>query len=76
MTERIITPVHPFYLDKPSAALYVSSSPRQLDYARAKKELPFYRLPGKVLYSRDDLDAWMSRFKVEAHEGSEGMVSE
>lgn len=53
------------YLNKREAASYVSLSPRTLDAAKARGEMPFYRVgPRKVLFRRADLDRWLSTMRV------------
>jgi len=63
-TARLKT-IQPAYLAKREAAYYIGSSVRQLDYARARGDLAFYRLGGKVCYAVDDLQTYMQRFRVD-----------
>ena len=67
--------ISPVFLGKRDAAVYLVQSVRQLDYERAKGNLPFYRLPGKIVYSTRDLDAWMARFRVDPEDDAGEAVS-
>ena len=56
------------YVDKKGAANLCSLSVRSLDYARSSGDLPFYRHGRKVVFSVEDLDRYMSRFRVDVTE--------
>lgn len=53
------------YLGKAEAAFYLGISARTLDSARSRGVLPFYRFGRRrVLFKRDDLDAWLAGMRV------------
>lgn len=56
------------YLSKRGASVLTSNCQRTLDYARADGSLPFYRVGRKILFKREDLEKWMSRFRVDVTE--------
>lgn len=65
MNEHPVT-LEPGYMTKQQAAGYSSLSPRTLDSAKARGEIPFYRFGArKTLFKRSDLDRWLSTFRVE-----------
>ena len=47
---------------------YSGISRRELDYARAKGRLAYFKVGRRVLYSRADLDEFMRRHRVETDE--------
>ena len=53
------------YLDKRGATRRISMGVRSIDYARAKGELPFYRVGRKVLFRVDDLDRFIEQHRVD-----------
>ena len=53
------------YLDVKSACEFTSMSRRSLDYAKDRGELPYIRKGRKVLFSVDDLRAWMDRDRID-----------
>lgn len=60
------------YMSKSQAARYCALSPRTLDTAKARGDLPFYRFGArKVLFARRDLDRWLSVMRVEIVRGEE-----
>lgn len=59
------------YLDKVRAADYTSVCVRVLDYAKARGEIPYYKVGARCAFAVTDLDKWMSRFRVE-HVAQEG----
>ena len=65
MNTTTVKKIEPAFLPKRPAAHYSGSSVRKMDEERAKGNLPFYRLGGKVVYSVDDLKKWMRRFRVD-----------
>ncbi len=55
------------YYTKNEAAEYVRMSARTLDAAKAKGDLPFYRIGArKVLFRKCDLDKWLAPCRVDA----------
>ena len=52
------------FMSKRAAAGYCALSPRSLDYARERGELPFHKVGAKVVFRVKDLDAFMGRFRV------------
>lgn len=58
----------PKFFGKPDAATYTASSVRALDYARTNGNLAFYAVGRKIVFARADLDAWMTRFRVDVEE--------
>lgn len=69
-----VRPIDPAFLPKRPAALYTGSSVRQLDYARARGDLAFYRMGGKVVYAVTDLHKWMRRFRVDTDDIEKGVA--
>jgi excisionase family DNA binding protein len=49
------------YFTKLEAAQYLRCSLRLLDYARERNELKAFRLHRKLIFSREDLDAFVRR---------------
>lgn len=49
------------YFTKAEAAQYLRCSLRFLDYARERNELKAFRLNRKLLFARDELDAFVRR---------------
>jgi len=63
------------YLDKKSAAEYLSWSVRKLE--QYLPEIPHFKHNGKVYFRRSQLDEYMSRFEVPCeHEGLRLMTEE
>lgn len=62
----VIQAVEQQYLTKAQAQLYTGLSERTLDYARERQELGFYKHGKRVLFKREDLDAWMERHRAYA----------
>jgi excisionase family DNA binding protein len=58
--------VEQVYLTKPQAQFYTGLSERTLDYARERQELTFYKHGKRVLFKKEDLDAWMERHRAGA----------
>lgn len=57
--------IDPGYLTKREASAYTSISPRALDAAKARGDLPFYRFSSRrVLFSVNDLDRWLSKMRI------------
>ena len=57
----------PEFLDKRAASIFTSLSPRTLDTARAKGNLPFIRFGRRrVLFKRIDLNSWLNSMRVDA----------
>ena len=57
------------YLNKSASSVYSSISPRALDAAKARGELPFYRFGArKVLFRRADLDRWLATMRIDVTE--------
>lgn len=52
------------FMSKRGAAAYCALSPRSLDYARERGELPFHKVGKKVVFRISDLEAFMARFRV------------
>jgi hypothetical protein len=58
------------FIDKRAAAHYSGLSPRSLDAAKARGDLPFIRFSArKVLFRREDLDRWLNGMRVDATRG-------
>ncbi len=54
------------FFTKSEAASYTRLSARTLDAAKARGDLPFYRIGArKVLFKRGDLDKWLAPCRVE-----------
>lgn len=61
------------YFTKRDASTYTARSQRAIDYARARGELPFYKIGArKIVFARADLDAWMSTSRVDVSEAIAG----
>lgn len=59
-------PVEPSYLDLKAASIYTSLSVRTLRKVLAEPDgLPFYRVRGKILILKDDIDRWLLGFRRE-----------
>ncbi|MDA0989685.1 MAG: helix-turn-helix domain-containing protein [Verrucomicrobia bacterium] len=54
------------FLSKTKAAEYCGLSVRSLDYARARKQIPYYRHGVKIVFRVSDLSRYMERYRVEA----------
>jgi excisionase family DNA binding protein len=52
------------YLDKRQAAAYLAVSPRTIETAMSRGELPAYKPIRKALFRKEDLDAWVQRHRV------------
>ena len=68
MDSTTVKKIDPAFLPKREAAEYVGSSVRQLDYARARGDLPCYRLGGKIVYAVQDLLSYMRPFREDTGE--------
>jgi hypothetical protein len=56
--------IEPAYLDLQRLSSYTSISIRALrDYLKRPDAPPVIRLPGKILVSKVDIDAWLARFR-------------
>jgi hypothetical protein len=65
------------YLDLQGLAAYTSISVRSWrDYLRRPDAPPVFKLPGKLLVARADVDAWLARFRQEPGQGLGAMVAE
>lgn len=54
------------YLDLQGLATYTSISVRAWrDYLKRPDAPPVFKLPGKLLVARADVDAWLARFRQE-----------
>lgn len=53
------------FVGKRTAAKYCALSPRTLDYARGRGDLPYHKVGNKVLFMTKDLDSFMARYRVE-----------
>jgi len=61
----------PGYLTKRQAAEYAGCGQRTIDRWRAKGDLPFYRMGArKLLFRAEDIDAYLSRFRVDVAEAA------
>jgi len=61
----------PGYLTKRQTAQYAGHSQRTIDRWRAKGDLPFYRMGArKLLFRAEDIDAYLSRFRVDVAEAA------
>jgi len=61
----------PGYLTKRQAAEYAAHGQRTIDRWRAKGDLPFYRMGArKLLFRAEDIDAYLSRFRVDVAEAA------
>jgi len=58
---RTTPPTDSPYLTKEQAAHFLCCSPRKIDYLRASGELRAFRPGRTLLFSRDDLDAYVRR---------------
>jgi len=54
------------YFTKLEAATYTRLSPRSLDYAREQGKLKAYCVGKRLLFSREDLDAFVRKQRVGA----------
>ncbi len=52
------------FMTKRAAAGYCALSPRFLDYARERGDLPFHKVGKKVVFQVKDLDAFMAEYRV------------
>ena len=53
------------YINKKAASVFTSLSPRGLDYARERGDLPFHLVGRRVVFAVKDLDVFMQRHRVE-----------
>ena len=54
------------FLDVREAVEYLPFSERTLREHIRRRDLPFYRVGGKLAFRKSELDEWMARFKVQA----------
>jgi hypothetical protein len=67
----------PAYLDLQGLAAYTSISVRSWrDYLKRADAPPVFRLPGKILVARGDVDAWLKKFRQEPGNGLGEIVDE
>lgn len=52
------------FVSKRAAANYCSLSPRSLDYARERGDLPYHKVGKKVVFQMKDLEDFMKRYRV------------
>jgi hypothetical protein len=52
------------FLGKRAASGYCALSPRTLDYARERGDLPYHKIGTKVVFRISDLDAFMGLHRV------------
>lgn len=58
--------IDPGFLDLKAAAAYTSLSVRTLrEHIKRPGGPPIYRVVGKILLKRSDIDAWLERFKID-----------
>jgi excisionase family DNA binding protein len=62
--QNILHAVEQQYFTKTQARIYVALSERTLDYARARKELQFFKIGKRVLFKKSDLDAFIERHRA------------
>ncbi len=58
--------VPPVWLPKKQAAIYLGVNPHTLDYwhSTGKQKIPRFKVGGKVIYNRADLDEWIKSKRV------------
>jgi hypothetical protein len=56
------------YMTKKAAAAFTTLSPRSLDYARDRGDLPFLQIGRRVAFQVRDLEQYMQRFRVDARQ--------
>ncbi len=58
--------VPPVWLPKKQAAIYIGVNPHTLDYwhSTGKQKIPRFKVGGKVIYNRADLDEWIKSKRV------------
>ena len=67
----------PAYLDLQALATYTSISVRTWrDYLKRPDAPAVFKLPGKILVARAEVDAWLKRFRQEPGEGLRVIVDE
>ena len=67
----------PAYLDLQALATYTSISVRTWrDYFKRADGPAVFKLPGKILVARAEVDAWLKRFRQEPGEGLRVIVDE
>ena len=67
----------PAYLDLQALATYTSISVRAWrDYLKRPDAPPIFKLPGKILVARADVDTWLKRFRQEPGQGLRVIVDE
>lgn len=54
------------WLEKPEAAVYLNTTQRFIDRLITERRIPFYKFGKFVRISREDLDAFANRGRVEA----------
>jgi excisionase family DNA binding protein len=54
------------FLDTREAAAYLGRNTRWIERASADRLIPFYKVGGKRLFDRHDLDAYLDACRVEA----------
>lgn len=65
------------YLDLQALAAYTSVSVRTWrDYLKRPDAPPVFKLPGKVLVLKKDVDKWLARFRQESGKGLGAIVDE
>jgi Helix-turn-helix domain len=52
------------WLNTKQAAAYLGCSKQWLDKMRHMQEGPVYHKPGRIMYARADLDAWVRKSRV------------
>ena len=64
--------IDPGFLDKHESSRFTGVSKRALDYARSRGELAYFKFGTKVLFSVDDLEKYMTRFRIDVENSGEG----
>jgi hypothetical protein len=69
--------IEPQYLDLRALAAYTSVSVRTWrDLLRRPDAPPIFRLPGKILVAKADVDAWLRRFREQLGQDVGAIVDE
>jgi excisionase family DNA binding protein len=56
----------PPFLSVPSAAAYLSLTPKSMYHRIARRTVPFIKQGRRILFDQAALDRWMSRAKIDA----------
>jgi len=64
------------YLNRAQASEYLGISKRNIRARARLKTIPHYRVGGKLLFKKSELDEWMSEFREDGNEELDELVNE